>query len=650
VTLFRQLTIAILTLFLVLYSGNLIVSLFNTRILVAQQMQVHAQDTASSLALSISQAAQVDDLAALETFFNAVSDSGFFQKLTYADLDGRIIVERHYPLVVESVPDWFMRLSAFRPAVATAEVTSNWSRIGKVSVTSHPGQAQQNLWGIMLQQLTWFAVVTVAVCLLGWIALRLLLQPLRRVELQANAICNQDFSVQEKLPRTKELRQVVETMNRMSEKLKQVFDNQLDMIGRLQLQSYRDAVTGISNRNDFDNRINSYVKDEKGPHSGALMIFAIADFAQINEVAGRAEGNNLLKAFANRCLDQIKHLEGAIAARRQGPEFSVFLPDITAEDAESIASGLFQHLLAIDWAHRDQYPLNLSMGFTFCEEIINGPELLSEADMALRQARVSGGSQWRKFSDLQSMDDVPLVSRPAMEWRSFIEEAIASGNTRLLFQDVFSVPYKSVLGREVFTRFIDGDNLLSAGIIIPQAERFDLATDLDKMVLKQLASTIDSNYAGYYAVNLCTGSIKSADFISWLDAFLKDRKDLAAKLVIEIPEYLLHVDQASTRRLQTLLGKQGAKLGIDHFGLEARAFGYLSSLPLYYLKVHRSFTRCLENNSDNQFYIKSLVQLAHSRDIKLIAEGVETEPEWQVLCQLGVDCCQGYYLAEPKAV
>jgi len=650
VTLFRQLIIAVLILLTALYGGNLTVSLLNTRTLVDEQMHVHAQDTASSLALSISQAAQAGDLASLETYFNAVSDSGFFQRLAFTDMDGNLLIERKFPLDVAGVPDWFTRLVDLSSSDGSAEVNSNWIRIGTVSVTSHQGQAYRNLWEVMTQELIWFALVTALACFLAYGALRLLMLPLQRVEKQANAICSQDFSIQEKLPRTRELRHVVEAMNRMSSKLKKVFENQLDIISRLQMQSFRDPVTGISNRTDFDNRLNSFVKDEKGQHCGALMIFAIADFGGINEVAGREEGNNLLKAFAAKLSEDMKQLDGSIIARRQGPEFSVFVPDITEDEADSLAANLFQHLLGIEWVHKNQHPLNLGMGFTYCQEIFNGPELLSEADMALRQARAFGGSQWRKFSDLQSSGVAPVISRPAVEWKTFIRESIKSGNTLLHLQDVFSVPYKSRLGKEVFTRFMDGENQLSAGIIVPLAERFGLSSDLDKLVLEKLSAVIDPDYPGYYAVNLCNGSIRSQNFANWLGEFLSAHAGFARKLVVEIPEYILNIDQASVRRLQIVLSKQGATIGIDHFGLESTAFGYLSSLPIYYLKVHRSFTRRLESNPDNQFYIKSLVQLAHSRDIKLIVEGVEREAEWDILCDLGVDCCQGFFLAEPKPV
>lgn len=652
-TLLRQLIIAILVLFVLLYAGNSFVSLLNTRALVQDQMQVHAQDAATSLAISMTQAARAEDIATLDTLFNAVSDSGFYERIYFRDLEGEIVLDRHFEVDVAGVPRWFVAavdLSATEGATeGRAEVVSGWLRLGEVVVRSHPGQAYYRLWTVMVQQLVWFAAVTLLVCLLAFVALRYLLRPLQRVEEQANAICNQEFPVQESLPVTRELRRVVEAMNRMALKLHRLFDSQLDLIQRLQSQAYRDAVTGLSNRADFDARLDSLVSDPRGRHSGVLMIFAVGDLARVNELAGRHEGNRLLKAYGQVLSEATEAFTAVVVARRQGPEFSVLVPDISADEADSLAASLFDAIESVAWAQQDKVPLQVTMGFTYRREIDSAAEMLSEADMALRQAR-SGQERWCRFSDLGEGGDAPVLARPVHDWRQFIQHSLDNNAIQLQYQPVCQGEGKEVVGVEVFTRFLDENNEISAGIVAPIAERLGLAVELDKTVLKALSGDVLSGAGGYYAVNLCTPSLGSEDFRGWLEDYLAADEALAGRLVFEIQETALHTDNVDVAAFQGLLHSHGARLAIDHFGLESSAFGYLSSLPLFYIKVHRSFVKGVEGNPDNQFYIKSLLQLTHSRDIDLIAEGIETDAEWRTALDLGVDAMQGYFLGLPEPI
>lgn len=646
-TLFRQLILATLGLLVLLYAGNVVVSMLNARTLVQQQMAVHAQDTATSVALSMTQAAQDNDIASLETLFNAISDSGFYQRIYFRDLDGNMVVERAFSVDIEGVPDWFVNMMDLPSPQGQAEVAAGWARLGEVVVLSHPGQAYRQLWEVVMQQLAWFGLILLAVSGIAYGALNWLLAPLRRVEEQANSIREQKFVVQETLPNTRELHRVVDAMNRMSNKLHSVFDEQTDLISHLRVQSYRDDVTGLSNRADFDARLNSFVGGESGDHSGALMIFAIADFARVNELAGRQEGNEVLKSFGAKLKQGVAQFPRAALARRQGPEFCLFVPDVTEEEGIALGEEVFQDVQIFNWSLKDQESLTVNMGFTYTQRVVNGPELLSEADMALRHAVTEGQNKWGQFAELKS-GDVPLVAQPAVEWKDFIARVIGERALVLHYQNVVSTPDKHSIGCEVFTRFRDQDgNLLSAGIVLPLAERFGRAPELDQLILETLAEEGCEQYA-FYGVNLCASSITSSAFTEWLKDFLKANKGLAKKLVFEVSEHILHIEEQDIRSFQTMLHKFSAGLAIDRFGLESAAFGYLSSLPLRYLKVHRSFVQNIQDSKDNQFYVKSLAQLAHSREVMLIVEGVEQEAEWQVLARMGIDAAQGYLLGKPE--
>ncbi len=647
-TLFRQLIIAVLTLFVVLYAGNVGVSLHNNTLLVSQQMQVHAQDTATSLGLSMTQAARDQDIATLDTMFNAVSDSGYFQRIFFTNLEGKIVIDREFPVSIQGVPDWFLSLIELPSPEASAQVASGWIQLGELTVVSHPGQAYLKLWQSTLTQLGWFALVTVVVCILAWFALSYLLVPLRRVEEQADAICERQFEVQDRLPKTRELRRVVEAMNRMSQRLKAIFAEQLALITRLRELATTDAVTGLSNRADFDAQLKSFLSPETGAHSGVLLIISVSDLKAVNEYAGRPEGNAVLAAIADILKTEAARHVQSLVARRQGSEFAVFVPDIGEEEADEIAANIFKQVRVIDWPHAEQCPLTYHMGVSFQALMSSPVDILSEADIALREAQKKGDNQWLRFSDV-SEGDAPILTKPLNGWHDYLNDCIANRALVLYYQPVFSADGVTKRGHEIYVRFPSEGEILSAGVVVPIAERLGLMPQLDLLVLEKLSELYKKqSFVGQMVVNLSLTSARDEAFLTGLVRWLRSNRRLAKRLIVEVAEHSMDVDPSHIRELQKKLHKYGAKLAIDHFGLDGAAFGYLGSLSLSYIKVHRSFVGKIQDNPDNQFYIQSLCQLAHNSDIELWVEGVETKQEADKLRALNVDAMQGYLLGKPS--
>lgn len=644
-TLFRQLVLVILALMLMLYGVNVVLSLKNTRTLVDQQMAVHAQDTATSVALSLSQLGVEGDPAILETFFNALADSGFYERIYFTDMSDSTVVERTFPVNVEGVPGWFVAIMALPIHSGEAEVSSGWSRLGKVKVVSHPGQAYLELWTVTIRQFWWFTVFAAFLCFLGIIGLRWLLAPLARIERQANAICEQNFEVQEQIPKARELSSVVLAMNRMSKRLKELFSNLSELIAELRVALAHDDVTGLSNRADFDARLNSFVSSETGSNRGLLAILALDNLEEVNELGGRIEGNNVLAAIGGILRRvQAEHPQ-AIAARRQGAEFALFIPNLDIDEAEAQALEALRTVGGVSWLHQNGHPLRFRMGFTYSEEVLNGPELLSEADMALRQVTEHSTQNWSRFSDLDD-SAIPTVTRTAFDWRGLIDQVLEERSVELLYQTTVNIPDGIAIGSEVYTQIKNGDDQVSAGVFLPMVERYGQSDQYDRMVLELLLREPLESYP-MYSVNICGASLDSDSFKSWLQSFLNQHRQYSTKLVFEIPEHALKVNESSVREFQSIVEHYGSGIALDHFGLESSGFSYLGSLPVAYLKVHRSFTKNIHLNKDNRFYLKSLSQLAHTREILLVAEGIELEAEWSVLQGLNIDAAQGYYIGRP---
>ncbi|MFI0376640.1 MAG: LapD/MoxY N-terminal periplasmic domain-containing protein, partial [Candidatus Thiodiazotropha sp.] len=219
-TLSRQLIILITVLLVLVFAGTFYISVQNTRTYLESQLESHAQDTATSLGLSISKHMAEKDLATVTSMTDAIFDRGYYRLVVVQDMQGAPLVERKLAVTLEGVPEWFIEQFPLSTPIGEAIVMSGWVQAGKVVVQSHPGFAHRQLWQNSVEIFRWFLLSALVVLLLALLSLQFVLRPLREVEQQANAIVNREFPIIERLPRTLDLRRIVLAMNRMSTKVK----------------------------------------------------------------------------------------------------------------------------------------------------------------------------------------------------------------------------------------------------------------------------------------------------------------------------------------------------------------------------------------------------------------------------------------------
>lgn len=649
----RQLFFAMMGLVAFVLAINLFYSIYNSRDFFQNQMEVQVQDATTSLGLQISSSG--GDLASVETTFNLLNDSGFYHKMSYFDVYGKVLVERSRPLASTGVPLWFVNLIDLKSVVGSAEVMSGWQRLGHVELVAHPAYAYISLWQVLQNQLFLFAVAVCICYLLAAYGLRFLLAPLTTVEEQAEAICRREFPVQERLPKTPELRRMVVAMNRMVTKIQSMFQEQVELSESLHRKSHLDAVTNLSNRRDFDARFEAHIRSELGGGSGMLGLLQLSNMQVFNDSVGREAGDNCLRDIADVLRQQLNHHNGALLSRRGGTDFCIFVPSVNADDAEHLAIHLYAAIMALSWFVDDEV-VQVHLGLAHSNSVQLGNKLLSQADMALRTAQTENRNGWQVYAEDAEN------SRPAGEWRALLLQLIDERAINLHFQAVFPIAANAgegaekserLLMNEVLCRISDDGALINAAEFWPMIDRFDLSSKVDRLVLELLQGEVRSlkesgrQSSELFCVNLSPRTVINPDFCTWLDHFLQADVELAARLVFEIPEKAISIDEAAVRELALLLRTRGSVLSLDHFGVAAKAFNYLQSLPLGHLKVDRSFIRNIDTDADNQFFVKSLVQIAHSCDVMILAEGVETEAEWLQLKKLGLDGGQGYILARP---
>jgi diguanylate cyclase (GGDEF)-like protein len=651
-TVYRQLAAVIVLVLLAGFLGTVLIGTHNLRAFMTVQLESHARDTATSLSLSLSPYIDPPDIPVITSMIGAVFDRGEYRKIMLTTTAGETLFEKSVLPETGAAPSWFTKLVDLQPPAMDAMVMSGWKQSGKITVTSNTGRAYDRLWSLTLDTLAMFLVAAVICLALATAGLRLLLRPLARIRVQADAIRNRSYMIQRQLPRTPELRSVVMAMNRLSEKVGEIFAEQSALTERLREQVYQDPVTGLGNRLYFDRQFGTLLASRDEITQGALLLLELRDFSRINERTGYAAGDMLLKRTGELIHSELKYLENSFAARISGASFAIVAAGLPAGSADALAASLCRDLLQL---RADGLAESNDIGHVGIVMWRHGNdllELLSDADRALRSAQASGQNTWQRFQRMAA--NQPEIH--TMEnWRKRIREVIDRGTIRLFVQPVYEQAKAAgtLLHREVYARIDDRSNLgISAGIFVPLAERFGLASQLDKLaitrLLEYLAGTPDAPEC--YAVNLSATSLHDAVFIQWLYSALSEAPVPAKRLLVEFPEHAALANTRNACNLVERLDTLGCRTGIDHFGRGFASFGYLRSMGIHYVKIDSSYIRGIDTNRDNQFFIQALADTLHSLDIQVIAQSVESAAERDTLLGLNIDGLQGHLTGRPEAI
>ncbi|WP_435684473.1 EAL domain-containing protein [Sedimenticola selenatireducens] len=652
-TLPKQLVTLIVTLLLLVFLGTFLVTVRNTRDYLEKQLESHAQDAATSLGLSISPYLGQMDLATVTSMTDAIFDRGFYRSIRIEDMQGKPLVDRVLPVQLEDVPEWFINMLPLTTPEGEAVLMDGWMQRGRVVISSHPGYAYRQLWRNVTDTLRWFLASTALALLVGVLLLKRVLRPLKSVEGQADAICNREFPILAPLPRTPDIRRIVEAMNRMSAKVGQMLDELERLAAGFRQQAYQHPVTGLANKRFFMDLLVNQINSTEVFSRGVLCLVQLKDFKRYNDEQGYSAGDALLESTAGELEKVSKQWPRSQLAHLAGADFALLVEECAGEQIAQLAEQLVVALTGLYSTGRLDDPDVGHIGIGYFDGCQSASELLAEADMALRIAQSKGANEWH-LSRADELESGQLSG--ATQWREFIGMALERDCIQLLYQPVVSCSDGRLLHREVLVRIPqDLDNpeqgsLLTAGLFMPQAERLQLTAEIDKAVISQLLGRLQNSPddRAHYAVNLSLHTITSAGFMEWLASKLAEHRALAQRLIFELPEYGVVSLLDKVMGMLELVSGFGAKLSIDHFGRSFSSLAYLRSIKIDYLKIDGSFMRSIDASRDNQFFVQALAEIAHGLEIVVIAEAVETESVWALLPALHVDGAQGYLIGRPE--
>lgn len=417
----------------------------------------------------------------------------------------------------------------------------------------------------------------------------------------------------------------------------------------LELALY-DQLTSLPNRQQFVRYYEQQLKAANAAHQAVFLLVRCHSLAQINHKQGYLAGDLYIKEMAD-LLKQLPQLsEDSPLFRLNNTDFCVLFPDMTTEQTEEMVLSLQQNFDS----YQQQKQLD-SVALTGLVQVAQGKplgELLAMADTALglaktKHSKVTKQSNlWYLFTETQEHSADSSFS--TKNWRSLIDDVLQSQRLSLLTQAIQPLNKTSKTYSELLVRFRSNeDQLLPTALFLEMAQKLDKLIDIEQMIVEQ-ALTLVANHPGQsFGLNLSAHSVQDEGFISYLERRLLKETELTPRLVFEISEWGLQQNLKLSKRLIDMLHQCGSRVTVEKFGAGITSFKFFRDLKPDYVKMDGSYTRQIEEDKNNQYFVRLMVDLAHRIGVAVFAENVETAAEKQMLESLLIDGVQGYYLSKP---
>lgn len=418
---------------------------------------------------------------------------------------------------------------------------------------------------------------------------------------------------------------------------------------KLNYLAYNDIITGIPNRNFFVERLNREIaRSEYRERLFAVAVINIDRFKYINDTFGPAFGDHILKIAAERISGALR--KGDVVARFGSDEFGIVFVDIrrsedTAHIFEKIRSDFLQPIKLKD----EEIMVELSAGVSFYpSDGKSADELIKNANIGLTKAKKLGGNVIQ-FYTLEMNKRVSELAQ--MERLLF--RAMKENEFQVHYQPYWDINTKKTVGMEALIRWNNKElGSVPPSRFIPVLEDTKMIMEVGAWVLKescrQVKEWVDKGYKAVpISVNLSLVQFKQKDLGEMIAETLKECGIEPRLITLEITESALMQDMEFTNLVLNKLKGVGFSISIDDFGTGYSSLSYLKRLPVDNLKIDISFIREIANDPDTASIVTAIIGMAHTMNLKTIAEGVETEEQWKILRLLRCDLAQGFYYSKP---
>jgi diguanylate cyclase (GGDEF)-like protein len=430
---------------------------------------------------------------------------------------------------------------------------------------------------------------------------------------------------------------------------------------KIRLLAYYDSLTGLPNRTFHKELMKRAIEHaRRNKEIFALFYIGVDNFQRINDSLGYSIGDILLKAIADRLTNSLRKSDYVarsdeeetinVVSRVGGDEFIVLAQDISqAQDAAKMSRRLLEEMSApYDLSGREVF-LTVSIGISlYPDDGTDVDDLLKNAEKAMRHTKSEGKNSYHFYSSSMQSSILEVLT---ME--SDLHKALERNELVLYYQPKVDATTRMVKGMEALIRWIHPDKgLIPPMQFIPLAETSGLIIPIGEFVIRTVCRQIKTwQEAGYKQINISLNvsgrQFDQQNLIEIIKDALQDTMISPQCLEVEVTESTIMRNPEKAIRILTELKTMGIQISIDDFGTGYSSLSYLKRLPLDFLKIDQSFVKSLVSDSRDQAIVRATIAMAHSLNLKTIAEGVETQEQLSFLQEHGCDEIQGYLFSRP---
>ncbi|MDQ0268786.1 EAL domain-containing protein [Cytobacillus purgationiresistens] len=416
--------------------------------------------------------------------------------------------------------------------------------------------------------------------------------------------------------------------------------------------SYYDHLTGLPNRTKFIEQLNILIKRaRKNQQRLAILTIDIDRFKIINDSIGHFAGDKVLKSLSERIDKYVP--AGSYLGNFGGDKFTLILSDkINVEDIMKASQSILHSISEPLYFNHQEFYVTASIGVSiYPNDGLDQHSLLKNADIANNLSKQIGGNRITFFSDEMNEH---LIARFEME--SYLRKALQNNEFSLCYQPLIDLESGKIFGSEALLRW----NHPKLGLVppvkfIPLAEETGLINEIGKWVLNTACmqnKRWQSQGLGHLtiSVNVAAQQFQEPNFLSIVQNALQQSELEAKYLTLELTESTMLENIDYSISVMKDLKNMGTKVSIDDFGTGYSSLSYLKDLPINTLKIDRSFINNLKIDTSDIAIVKAIITMGHGLHVKVLAEGVETKEQIDLLKQLKCHYAQGYYIHKPLTI
>ena len=423
--------------------------------------------------------------------------------------------------------------------------------------------------------------------------------------------------------------------------------------------NYYDSLTRLANRTLLLEEMMFYVQEKSLRSLQSVVLFIDLDhFKDVNDVWGHNTGDQLLQQVAARLTEATRAQD--IVARFGGDEFLILLEPVDISSnadralyrASHVAGKIFKAFERPFSLNQMDYQISASIGLAVFDEQCHDPlEVIKQAELAMYEAKSLGRSRYCFY---QTGMQERVLERVQLE--SDLRQALVNGEFTLHVQPQWNAQ-RSMIGAEALLRWQHPERgIVSPGVFIPLAEESRLILPIGEWVLRTACQWLsewrfnESMSDFILSVNVSAVQFSQEDFVQQVQRILSEYDVVAGSLQLELTESMLAHDQQDIITKMSELKALGVQISLDDFGTGYSSLSYLHQLPIDQLKIDQSFVANIEQGEKNASLAESIISLGHNLGMEVIAEGVETEVQFNWLAEQGCDLFQGFGLAKPMSI